>query len=65
LKENSVITGLGPVIHVLLSLCADKDVDGRVKPGHDAVQTVASLKTEIPESIESVAANFDATGKRR
>jgi hypothetical protein len=30
-----VITGLVPVIHVLLPFCGDKDVDGRVKPGHD------------------------------
>ena len=29
-----VITGLVPVIHVLLSM-ETKDVDGRVKPGHD------------------------------
>jgi hypothetical protein len=30
-----VITGLVPVIHVLLLSFGDKDVDGRVKPGHD------------------------------
>jgi hypothetical protein len=32
-----VVTGLVPVIHVftLLSFSGDKDVDGRVKPGHD------------------------------
>jgi hypothetical protein len=37
-KQSSlsiVITGLVPVIHVLLSFLGDKDVDGRVKPGHD------------------------------
>jgi hypothetical protein len=27
--------GLGPGIHVLLSLAGNKDVDGRDKPGHD------------------------------
>src|SRR5712692_4150523 len=32
---SAVITGLVPVIHVLLSFSGDKDVDGRVKPGHD------------------------------
>jgi hypothetical protein len=30
-----VITGLVPVIYVLLTLWYGKDVDGRVKPGHD------------------------------
>jgi len=30
-----VITGLVPVIHVLLSLPENKNVDGRDKPGHD------------------------------
>jgi hypothetical protein len=34
-KQPIVITGLVPVIHVLLSLAGCKDVDGRVKPGHD------------------------------
>jgi len=33
-KHVFVMPGLGPGIHVLLSLCA-KDVDGRDKPGHD------------------------------
>jgi len=33
----TVITGLVPVIHVLLFL-RDKDVDGRVRPGHDEVR---------------------------
>jgi hypothetical protein len=32
---SAVITGLVPVIHVLLSFSGDKDVDGRVKSGHD------------------------------
>jgi hypothetical protein len=32
-----VITGLVPVIHVLLSLPQSEDVDGRVKPGHDGM----------------------------
>ncbi len=27
--------GLVPGIHALLSSLGDKDVDGRVKPGHD------------------------------
>jgi zinc D-Ala-D-Ala dipeptidase len=27
--------GLVPGIHVLLSYVGEKDVDGRVKPGHD------------------------------
>jgi hypothetical protein len=27
--------GLDPGIHALLSLAEQKDVDGRVKPGHD------------------------------
>jgi hypothetical protein len=38
-----VMPGLDPGIHVLLSCCC-KDVDGRVKPGHDgwsSVQTPA------------------------
>ena len=30
-----VITGLDPVIHALLTSRSDKNVDGRVKPGHD------------------------------
>jgi hypothetical protein len=36
--SHFVITGLVPVIHVLLSLGGDKDVDGRVKPGHDEMR---------------------------
>ena len=36
---HSVITGLVPVIQVLLPLHGDEDVDGRVKPGHDDVNT--------------------------
>jgi hypothetical protein len=35
-NKLDVITGLVPVIHVLL-LYGEKDVDGRVKPGHDDV----------------------------
>jgi hypothetical protein len=31
----AVITGLVPVIHVLLPFYGDKDVDGRDRPGHD------------------------------
>jgi hypothetical protein len=34
-SDKTVITGLVPVIHVLLPDPGDKDVDGRVKPGHD------------------------------
>jgi hypothetical protein len=30
-----VITGLVPVIHVLLAFSEAEDVDGRVRPGHD------------------------------
>jgi hypothetical protein len=30
-----VMPGLDPGIHVFLSLCGDKDVDGRGRPGHD------------------------------
>jgi hypothetical protein len=33
--------GLDPGIHVLLSAIRDKNVDGRVKPGHDAVDVFA------------------------
>jgi hypothetical protein len=33
-RPSFVITGLVPVIHVY-SLSGCKDVDGRVKPGHD------------------------------
>jgi hypothetical protein len=33
--RDVVITGLVPVIHVLISFWGDEDVDGRVKPGHD------------------------------
>jgi hypothetical protein len=33
------------VIHVLLSLLGLKDVDGRVKPGHDDDLTFASATT--------------------
>ena len=32
---SGVITGLVPVIHALLAISGEKDVDGRVKPGHD------------------------------
>ena len=35
-RGNPVITGLVPVIHVLL-FCG-QDVDGRVKPGHDELE---------------------------
>ena len=38
---SAVITGLDPVIHVLLD-CRDKDVDGRVKPGHNEREVDAS-----------------------
>jgi hypothetical protein len=38
IQNSTVITGLVPVIHVLLSYYGDKDVDGRVKPGHDRKQ---------------------------
>jgi hypothetical protein len=31
----TVMPGLVPGIHVLLSFLRGKDVDGRVKPGHD------------------------------
>jgi len=34
-EHQPVITGLVPVIHVLLSFQGHKDVDGRDKPGHD------------------------------
>jgi hypothetical protein len=34
-SQPIVITGLVPVIHVLLFLFGGKAVDGRVKPGHD------------------------------
>ena len=30
-----VMRGLDPRIHVFLPSCCSKDVDGRVKPGHD------------------------------
>jgi hypothetical protein len=31
----TVMPGLVPGIHVLLSFLREEDVDGRVKPGHD------------------------------
>jgi hypothetical protein len=34
-NASVVITGLDPVIHAFFSSSRDKDVDGRVKPGHD------------------------------
>jgi hypothetical protein len=37
LKQQCVVMpGLVPGIHVFLSLLRDRDVDGRVEPGHDA-----------------------------
>ena len=38
--SNLVMPGLVPGIHVFLSI-SKKDVDGRVKPGHDETQNVA------------------------
>jgi hypothetical protein len=34
-EKNGVMPGLVPGIHVLAMLKGTKDVDGRVKPGHD------------------------------
>jgi hypothetical protein len=34
-KAKLVMPGLDPGIYVLLFFLRDKDVDGRVKPGHD------------------------------
>jgi hypothetical protein len=33
------MAGLDPAIHVFLA-CAGKDVDARVKPGHDELTTI-------------------------
>jgi hypothetical protein len=35
--KTVVITGLVPVIHVLLWLFRQKEVDGRDEPGHDGI----------------------------
>jgi hypothetical protein len=45
---SAVITGLVPVIHALPS--RDKDVDGRVKPGHDESEAadVGWAKRSVP-----------------
>ncbi|RZN09084.1 hypothetical protein CWO91_19340 [Bradyrhizobium genosp. SA-3] len=37
----SVMPGLVPGIHVLLSHLAQKNVDGRDKPGHDGPEAIA------------------------
>ena len=42
IQFTPVITGLVPVIHVLLSFLGDKDVDGRDTPGHDESQVAGS-----------------------
>jgi hypothetical protein len=39
--------GLVPGIHVFLSLLGNKDVDGRVKPGHDGHTVIASASEAI------------------
>ncbi len=39
--------GLDPGIHDLLSCCC-KDVDGRVKPGHDSVLAAVRLAPRFP-----------------
>ncbi|SHJ37356.1 hypothetical protein SAMN05444159_0449 [Bradyrhizobium lablabi] len=44
-----VITGLVPVIHVLLAcFLGDKDADGRVKPGHDELRDWREASTHRP-----------------
>src|ERR1700733_12231648 len=43
-QTRAVIAGLVPVIHVLLPSRGDKDVDGRVKPGHDGVRDSGLLR---------------------
>jgi len=40
LGSGFVMPGLVPGIHVLAAFAASKDVDGRDKPGHDAVVRV-------------------------
>jgi hypothetical protein len=39
--------GLVPGIHVLLSFRGDKDVDGRVKPGHDELETTSLIQPQL------------------
>ncbi len=46
-----VITGLVPVIHVLLSIFGDKDVDGRVKPRHDELEDPALPQRRPPHAF--------------
>src|SRR6266487_1403571 len=53
-----VMPGLGPGIHDLLTLVRAKDVDGRVKPGHDGEFThhpssILYLR-KIPSSLNAI-----------
>jgi hypothetical protein len=52
-SDKTVITGLAPVIHVLLPDPGDKDVDGRVKPGHDGRGVSDGLRKWLDPSYGS------------
>jgi hypothetical protein len=43
------------VIHVLLTFPENKDVDGRVKPGHDRRITIKPLHLACPRNISPLA----------
>jgi len=51
-----------PVIHVLLSFSGDKDVDGRVKPGHDGERALDCFVARAPlrKRLAFVACNDNA-----
>jgi hypothetical protein len=40
------------VIHVLLSFSGDKDVDGRVKPGHDVQGQIEGYRSSRASKLE-------------
>jgi hypothetical protein len=54
---SAVMRGLDPGIHALLSL--PKDVDGRVKPGHDDLATLVFRHCE-ERSDEAIHSSFAA-----
>ena len=58
-----VITGLDPVIHVFL-FCGDEDVDGRVKPGHDAGESSNDAQLPPRDAIApGLMPNLAASGQ--
>ncbi len=65
LSQQDVITGLGPVVRALL-VAGAKDVDGRVKPGHDERKNVLRGYGVISSAVmlrESGASSIPETSR--